>query len=151
MLLKDIQIIEPLRLEPVDTEFWVTACPYAVDFITDEGIYSASMDIGWYTDLRSGSFLINPLIPKWGNAKYTASILFHDMCFSGWLSFKVSNEFLYQGMILSGNVSETKAGAARWVLNSFGRSHYFDMDEPLKAPYQNNRSLEHLLIKDYHK
>jgi hypothetical protein len=83
-----------------------------------------------------------------GNDIYTASVLLHDTAFSGWMSFNLANEMLYQGMILSGEVGKCKAMITKKSVEWFGSSHYYDINKALPKPYIVNRIFESLVLKD---
>lgn len=146
MKLLEINIINPLQMAPVDTKYWKLTDDYAVNFVTDEGIYKLYFKAGWITDLRSGSDAINCIIPKWGNDLFMATVLSHDLMWSGHLSRELSNEFLRQGMVLSGEVGTLRASLAYYAVSNFGR--YYNMDEELPEPYTINRIFEKLTIED---
>lgn len=146
MKLLDIEIIKPLKMAPLDSKYWKLADDYAVNFVTDEGIYKLYLRAGWITDLRSGSDAINCIVPKWGNELYVATVLFHDCCWSGHISRELSNDFLRQGMILSGEVGTLRASLAYYAVSKYGR--YYNMDEELPEPYTINRMFEKITIED---
>ena len=146
MKLLDIKIIKPLKMAPLDSKYWKLTDDFAVNVVTDEGIYKLYLKAGWITDLRSGSDAINCIVPKWGNELYVATVLFHDACWSGNLSRELSNDFLRQGMVLSGEVGTLRASLAYYAVSKFGR--YYDMDEELPEPYTTNRMFERLTIED---
>ena len=146
MKLLDIKIIKPLKMAPLDSKYWKLTDDFAVNFVTDEGIYKLYLKAGWITDLRSGSDAINCIVPKWGNELYVATVLFHDACWSGNLSRELSNDFLRQGMVLSGEVGTLRASLAYYAVSKFGR--YYNMDEELPEPYMINRMFEKITIED---
>lgn len=146
MKLLAINIIKPLQMAPVDTKYWKLTDGYAVNFVTDEGIYKLYFKAGWITDLRSGSDAINCIIPKWGNDLFMATVLSHDLMWSGHLSRELSNDFLRQGMILSGEVGTLRASLAYYAVSKCGR--YYNMDEELPEPYTINRLFEKITIED---
>lgn len=146
MKLLDIKIIKPLKMAPLDSKYWKLTDDFAVNFVTDEGVYKLYLKAGWITDLRSGSDAINCIVPKWGNEKYVSTVLFHDFCWSGNLSRELSNDFLRQGMVLSGEVGTLRASLAYYAVSKFGK--YYNMDEELPEPYTINRMFEKLTIED---
>lgn len=146
MKLLEVRIKKELKLSPVDDKFWKLTSPYEVDFVTDEGVIELRLKSGWITDLRSGCDAINMIAPKWGNPIYTATVLLHDCSWSGWLSRKLSNELLRQGMVLSGEVSKFMANLVYHAVQNFGT--YYSMDDELPEPYTNNRVLEDIRWKD---
>lgn len=148
MKLKQVKIITPLSLSPVNDTLFKLGSEYRVDFITNEGTWRLHNKKDWLTDLRSGSDAINPIVAKWGTPIYTAGILMHDTAFSGWMSFELANEMLAQTMILSKDVGRCRAWLAETTLNQFGYSHYSQMDMPLPPPYEHNRKYESLTLVD---
>lgn len=148
MKLTKIQLITPLKLTPVNDTYWQLSADFKVDFHTDDGVWRLHNKTGWLTDLRSGCDAINIIAPKWGNEEYTASVLAHDTAYSGWLSFNLANDLLAQGMVLSGQIGSFRAGLVKLSLDTFGRSHYSFMDDPLPPPYSGNRSLESFKLFD---
>lgn len=115
---------------------------YYVKLITDEGTLICTMFPGWVTDYRSGCSIIDPIIPWKGNDQYNAIVLAHDFFYSGWVSKKLADDLLCQGMKLSGEIGSIRAGLVHFALNKFGESHYYDLNTPLQRPYQANRRYE---------
>lgn len=148
MKLKQVKIITPLQLTPVDDTLFRLGSDLRVDFVTDEGIWRLHNRKDWLTDLRSGCDAINSIVPKWGTPTYTAGILMHDTAFSGWMSFELANDLLAQCMLLSKDVGRCRAWLTKTALNQFGYSHYSQMDMPLQPPYEGNRALESLILVD---
>lgn len=146
MKLRQIKIIKPLKMAPVDSKYWKLTDDYAVNFVTNEGVYKLYLKAGWITDLRSGGDVINGIVPKWGNKLYMAVILFHDCCWSGHVSRELSNEFLRQGMVLSGEIGTLRASLAYYAVSSFGT--YYNIDDELPEPYTLNRLFEKVTIDD---
>lgn len=136
-------------VELTDTH-WVLVSPYYAKFITDEGVYHLHLKEGWVTDKRSGSAIIDPIIPKWSsNYKYQACIAGHDCSYSGWLSKKLADElFIHQGLYKSGEVGMLKSGLAYYSVSAFGNSGYYSMDDNLPYPYYDNRKYESLVLLD---
>lgn len=138
--------IEPLHdlvLKPVTDVYWEAKTLMQCRFVTDEGVYLSTLKPGFISDLRSGCDLINPIIPKWGNQKYTWCIVGgHDCSFHGYLSFGLANDlFLRQGLALSGQIGQRRASLAAWTVDHLGESHYSSMDDELEPPYEGNRAL----------
>jgi hypothetical protein len=129
------------NLTKVDDTYWRLKSNYQVIAITDEGNLHFNMSAGWVTDLRSGSRILDTVVPKYGNKAYDATILLHDMSYSGWVSKDVADELLYQGMILSG-ISKIRAKLAWQAVHTFGNGGYYSLDDAMPEPYTNNRSFE---------
>ena len=147
MILKGVRILHPLEFTPASATLFRLTASYAVDFLTDEGTWKLRNRPGWLTDLRSGSSLIDCIVPKMGGAVYTAGILLHDTAFSGKMSFDLANEMLRQCLILSGEIGEFRAGLAAKAVSAFGRSHYYGVDDALPEPYTLNRLFEGLTLE----
>lgn len=148
MKLIEIKPLNEIELTPIDDKLFKLGSDFNCKFITDEGVYHLHLKKGWITDLRSGSDIINYLVPKWGNPLYTACVLGHDCSFSGWISFDLANDlFLKQGMAISEEISTTLASIACEMVGKFGRSHYYDFDTILPEPYTNNKELESLTLE----
>lgn len=147
MILKGVQILHPIEFTPVSATLFRLTAPYAVDFVTDGGVWKLRNKAGWLTDLRSGSSLIDCVIPKMGGAVYVAGVLLHDTAFSGKMSFDLANEMLRQCLILSGEIGEFRAGLAMRAVAAFGRGHYYDVDDPMPEPYTLNRLFEGLTLE----
>lgn len=121
--------------------YWILTEDYHVQLVTDEGTLCYTMRAGWITDFRSGSSAVDIIVPKRGNDRYTASVLCHDMAYSGWITKDLADELLYQGMVLSGQ-SKWRAGLAYKAVQWFGEESYYSMVSPMPRPYTLNRNLE---------
>ena len=142
MTLHRIQVLQPLQLSPLTSELWQATHKAQCAFHTDEGVYLSTVLPGFVTDLRSGCCLINPFVPKWGNAEYTWDVVSHDIAYHGYLSFELANDlYLRQGMHISQQISKRRAAFSASMVDSFGRSHYSDMADELPEPYTHNRPL----------
>lgn len=151
MVLRDIIATEPLHLEElISGKYWTLTKDYYAKFITDEGTYHLRLLRGWVTDKRSGSSIIDPIIPKWSkNIKYQAVISAHDCSYSGWISKSLAdNLFIYQGMYMSGEVNKIRSSLAYYGVAGFGNSGYYNMDDDLPYPYQDNHNFESLVLLD---
>jgi hypothetical protein len=148
MKLLSIKLLNDILLTPQAHGLMKLGADFRCDFITDDGVYRLKLRKGWITDLRSGSDIINGMVPKWGSPQYTACVLAHDASFSGWLSFDLANElFLEQGMPLSGDISSKMGVMACEAVNHFGRGHYYEMDDIMPEPYATNKTLESLTLE----
>jgi len=147
ILIKIVTSSDQPQVVPYDKKHWKLTADYTIEMVTDEGTYKFVLTAGWITDFRSGSSLIDVWVPKRGNREYTASVLVHDACYSGWVSKKVADELLRQGMILSG-ISKWKANLAYKAVDVFGSSAYNDLDVKQKSPYTLNRIYEDFTLSD---
>jgi len=143
MKLYRIETNSPVHARKYSKTHWILERDYFVKLVTDEGTITCSMKAGWITDFRSGSSAVDCIVPKRGNDRYTASVLCHDLMYSGWLSKDLADELLYQGMVLSGQ-SKWRAGLAFKAVQWFGEDSWYSMVSPLPHPYELNRNVEHL-------
>jgi len=127
---------------PLKEGYWTLGKPYWTRIYTSEGILHQQMDIGWVTDKRSGSRAVDIVVPKTLNADYDAIILSHDFFYSGHVSRQLADFILLHGMMWAG-ISSWRAHLAYAGVRVGGATGYFDIDEPLTAPYEGNRLLEH--------
>ena len=141
--MKLLKIITPElpHLKKLDGKFWQLTSDYNVDLVTDEGTLSYCMYSGWITDLRSGSSVIDVIVPKKGNKLYDASILCHDFNYSGHVTKNIADDLLRQGMIMSG-LSSWRARLAYIAVQAFGNGGYYNIDDAMPEPYSNNRCFE---------
>jgi len=105
--------------------------PVSVSVCTNEGKLTYNMFIGFPTNMRSGSHLIDFLIPKFTkNNKYNLALLCHDFAYTrskfqyGMLSRKLADELLRQMVVLSGELGEFRAGIMYRALRIGGSSAY---------------------------
>jgi len=89
----------------------------SVSVCTNEGKLTYNMYAGFPTNMRSGSHLIDFIIPKFTkNNKYNLALLCHDFAYTqskfqyGILSRKLADELLRQMVVLSGELGEFRAG-----------------------------------------
>jgi hypothetical protein len=102
-----------------------------VSVFTNEGTLCYTMFPKFPTNMRSGSHLIDWLIPKFTeNNKYNLAILCHDFAYtklpngSNPLSRKLADELLRQMCILSGELGNVRAGIMYRALRIGGGSAY---------------------------
>ena len=148
-ILKRIEVVTPLpNLVQVayNQDYWrLESQYYRAKFHTNEGTWDLILLHGWITDKRSGSDAINWLVPKDGNPEYRACVFAHDTAWSGRMSRALSNDlFIRQGFAMSNEVSQPIANLSKFTVDHFGR--YYDFNEPLPPPYENNRQLESLIL-----
>lgn len=148
MKLLQINASEFPHLKKLDDKYWQLTSDYKVELITDEGTLSYCMYSGWITDLRSGSSVIDCIVPKKGNKYYDAVILTHDSNYSGHVSKDVADDLLRQGMIMSG-LSSWRAKLAYIAVQAFGKGGYYSMDDAMPEPYTNNRCFENFKWKSH--
>jgi hypothetical protein len=115
------------------------------EFVTDNGVFKLDLFPGWITDYRSGSSIVDAIVPKKGNEKYNATIFMHDACYSGHLSKKLADFFLLEGMKMAG-IASWRAQLAYEAVRIAGASSYFALDDTMPRPYRYNRDFERLHI-----
>ncbi len=125
----------------ITTEFagqdlWRLANPVYVEVYTNEGKLCYSMKVGFPTNMRSGSHLIDWLIPKFTrNNKYNLALLCHDFAYTksryedNYLSRKLADELLRQMCVLSGEIGSIKATIMYRALRIGGGSAYKSENE----------------------
>jgi len=105
--------------------------PVRVEVLTNEGVLRYNMDIGFPTNMRSGSHCIDWLIPKFtGNNKYNLSLLCHDFAYTknmfggNYLPRAEADELLRQMVIMSGELGRARARIMYEFVSKFGASAY---------------------------
>jgi len=103
----------------------------SVSVWTNEGVYAYTMLPGFPTNMRSGSHLIDWLIPKFTkNNKYNLALLCHDFAYTKLPSGEnpvprdIADEMLRQMCIMSGELGSIRAGIMHRALRIGGRSAY---------------------------
>lgn len=129
--------------EYIGKGYWKLKSPFHVKLYLTNSTILCTMDVGWITDFRSGSWIADICIPKKGNQTYNAIVLCHDMFYSGHLPRNVADELLKQGIILS-SISDIRANIAYGFVHVFGGFSYCPFHKPLKSPYTHNRRYEHI-------
>jgi hypothetical protein len=132
---------------PISSTHWKLGSDYWTRIYTDAGIFHCEMAKGWITDKRSGSSIVDAIIPKSWNADYDAVILSHDLIYSGWLSRDAADELLRDGLIWSG-ISKWRANLAYAGVRIGGASAWRELSLPLDDPYLYNRDLERFTWDD---
>ena len=112
-------------------DLWRLSNPVEVHVLTNEGRLRYSMDVGFPTNMRSGSHCIDWLIPKFtGNNKYNLAILCHDFAYTknrfggNYLPRAEADELLRQMVIMSGELGTMRAGIMYTALRVGGGSAY---------------------------
>lgn len=145
-----IEVLTPkpklIKLTGKLKKFWRLQSFYHVRFHTSEGVYDLNLYPGWITDKRSGSDVINILVPKDGCEEYNACVFAHDTSYSGFLSkFLADNLFVRQGFHVSGEVSEFVSRIAYDAVSLVGKA--YSLNDEMPAPYTDNRNFEKLYLK----
>jgi hypothetical protein len=98
---------------------------------TTEGVLWYDMMPGFRTNMRSGSHVIDPLIPKFtGNNRYNLALLGHDFNYnllangSNPVSRLVADRVLMQMAMQSGEIGWLKARAMYLAVRAFGGGAY---------------------------
>ncbi|MDR2593937.1 MAG: DUF1353 domain-containing protein [Fibromonadaceae bacterium] len=112
-------------------DLWRLSKAVYVEVITNEGKLCYTMDIGFPTNMRSGSHLIDFLIPKFTqNNLYNLALLCHDFAYTKLpngenpIPRAEADELLRQMVIMSGVLGRFKAWLMYKVLRLFGQSAY---------------------------
>lgn len=108
------------------------SCDVCVSIWTDEGLIEWELKTGFPTNMRSGSHVIDGIIPKFSkNQKYNAALLCHDAAYTkcdkdgnNYLSKNLADEMLRQMVVLSREVGTFKANLMFKMLKWFGNSAY---------------------------
>jgi hypothetical protein len=137
-----IETPNKLRTKHLYGRFYTLTETYIIRVITTEGTIVATLRKGWVTDFRSGSSIIDAFIPWKGSDEYNAGVLFHDMCYSGWLSRGLADEILYQ--VCVPEIGKFRSKCMYQAVHSFGSSHYFNLTDAMPNPYSLNRQKESL-------
>lgn len=113
------------------TDLWRLSTQVSVNVSTNEGKLCYTMLPGFPTNMRSGSHLIDWLIPKFTkNNKYNLALLCHDFAYTKLangenpLSRELADELLRQMCILSGELGSFRAALMHRALRIGGGSAY---------------------------
>jgi len=128
--------VNDFRGSQIITEFagvdlWRLSNPVYVEVLTNEGKLCYTMHIGFPTNMRSGSHLIDWLIPKFTkNNRYNLALLCHDFAYTKLpdgtnpISRELADELLRQMVILSGELGKFRAWLMHRALRVGGGSAY---------------------------
>jgi len=112
-------------------DLWRLKEQVAVSVYTSEGVLVYNMKPGFPTNMRSGSHLIDFIIPKFTrNNKYNLAILCHDFAYtklpdgSNPISRELADELLRQMVIISGELGSFRAAIMHRALRIGGGSAY---------------------------
>jgi len=112
-------------------DLWMLEKPVYVEVKTNEGKLLYYMQIGFPTDMRSGSHIIDAIIPKFtANNKYNLALLCHDFAYTknkdggNYLSRELADNLLRQMCILSGEIGQMRAAVMHRAVRLFGREAY---------------------------
>jgi len=112
-------------------DLWRLKFQVSVNVLTNEGELVYTMKPGFPTNMRSGSHLIDFIIPKFTkNNSYNLAILCHDFAYTKLpngenpISRKLADELLRQMCILSGELGYIRAGIMYGALRIGGGSAY---------------------------
>lgn len=122
----------PIKVIFGGKDYWRLENPVDIEVKTDEGVYRWHLKAGYPTNMRSGSDLINSIIPKFsGNNNYNLAILLHDANYSKnedghqYVSKAMADDFLIQMTKVSGTLSAFKRGLVSAALKMFGGCAYY--------------------------
>jgi len=144
--------VNDFKGSPIITEFagvdlWRLSNPVYVEVLTNEGKLCYTMLAGFPTNMRSGSHLVDWLIPKFtGNNKYNLALLCHDFAYTqskfqyNMLSRKLADELLRQMAILSGELGTFRAAimhkalrvGGKWAYESENKGEYVGAEELMR-------------------
>ncbi len=128
--------INDFRGSQIITEFagvdlWRLAQPVYAEVLTNEGKLHYYMKPGFPTNMRSGSHLIDLLVPKFTrNNKYNLALLCHDFAYTknkngyNFISRKLADEILRQMCVLSGEIGSIRAAIMHRALRIGGSYAY---------------------------
>lgn len=102
------------------------------------GIIKIRIEAGYFTDFRSGSNLLNPIIPKIGNLLIMYAWLVHDINYHGFLSRKYA-DLLLREMLEYAGMGKIKRNAVYYAVRAFGGSHYNFLYEDQGEIYNKNK------------
>jgi len=112
-------------------DLWKLKSEVEVKVFTNEGTLVYTMKPGFLTNMRSGSHLIDWLIPKFTkNNDYNLALLCHDFAYTKLpdgtnpISRELADEMLRQMVILSGELGSFRAGIMYRALRVGGGSAY---------------------------
>jgi len=112
-------------------DLWRLSLPVYVEVATSEGKLLYYMKPGFPTDMRSGSHLIDRIIPKFSNNnEYNLALLCHDFAYTknirgeNFLSRAIADELLRQMCIISGEIGKFRAAVMYGALRIGGKSAY---------------------------
>jgi len=112
-------------------DLWRLSNSISVEVFTNEGKLVYTMLAGFPTNMRSGSHLIDWIIPKFTkNNKYNLALLCHDFAYTkiatgvNPISRELADELLRQMCILSGELGSLRAAIMYRALRIGGRSAY---------------------------
>jgi len=121
----------PIITEFAGVDLWRLSNPVYVEVFTNEGKLCYTMDMGFPTNMRSGSHLIDFIIPKFtANNKYNLALLCHDFAYTKLpdgtnpISRELADELLRQMVILSGELGAFRAWLMHKALRIGGSSAY---------------------------
>jgi len=127
--------------QQISDTHWKLGTPYWTRIHTSEGVLHSEMGIGWVTDKRSGSRVVDLVIPKTWTPDYDALICTHDFFWSGHVSRALADWCLLHGLQWCG-ISSIRAHLA-YAGVRVCPSGYYELDAVMPLPYTNNRALEH--------
>jgi len=119
---------------------WKMAVPAFVSIQTDDepGTLLYKLRVGYITDFRSGSSLINPVIPQVGDPAIALAWVIHDVNYHGFLSRERADKLLLD-MLIAGGMSMIKAWLVYTSVRAFGGDHYNDLEDDQGLIYNANR------------
>lgn len=119
---------------------WKLAVPAFVSILTEDipGSLLYKLRAGYATDFRSGSSLINPVIPQVGDPAIALAWAIHDVNYHGYLSRARADKLLYD-MLVAGGMCKAKAWIVYTSVRAFGGGHYNNLEDDQGPVYNANR------------
>jgi hypothetical protein len=112
-------------------DLWFLSNSVYAEVLTSEGSLCYYMLPGFPTNMRSGSHLIDFLIPKFtGNNRYNLALLCHDFAYtkmadgSNPVSRELADELLRQMCVMSGEIGTIRAAIMHKALRLGGKGAY---------------------------
>jgi hypothetical protein len=130
-------------------DLWRLANPVYAEVSTSEGKHHYWMAIGFPTNMRSGSHLIDWRVPKFTrNNRYNLALLLHDFAYTknkigcNYISRELADELLRQMCVMSGELGAARAAIMHRALRIGGRSAY---EEPNTGEYEGAENLTNFM------
>ena len=118
------------ELTPMCKKFWRLTKPLRATINMPAGKgYRIAIDEGFLTDLRSGSDLLNPIVPKWGDWGTCVAYIVHDALYTRhFMSRQLADELL-RDMLVEAGMGKFKAALAYRAVRMFGGGAWNASDE----------------------
>ena len=133
MIVKGLVLNAPLEMTPVEERVFELSKCLEVGIITDDGVYRIRLEKGFQSNLRSGSNILDCIIPHCGNQMVAVAYLVHDMFYScdengEHLASKEIADKLLEAMLVYAGVSKVKAKLVKKSVQWFGNTAWNEYD-----------------------